>query len=219
MKRLEHLVERGKSDFKPGHGLGFRFMNDFKVRLSDRIKLFECQATLYESGWFDSSDSGPIGRDGKDWNKLAGVSFMTLNPKTWPKNRNSVLIGFRPGGTVENKTWEVALYVNDKVGGFKFSDPIKLPIEAPGVSMELVEFLGAGGDNVSPCVSRLLGVYGAYVQDEYHFYLTDGEHEVSVFTDDVLTEACMRVKVGPWFGGNRKAPKNIAICAKLDVFI
>lgn len=97
-----HKCLKGKENYKPGHGDIPGFRNKGFTLLFD----------IPKTAWFDPTDTGPIGSDGKDWNKLAGMSFIhPLMPWTWIKNSNSAMIAWRPA---ETKGWfEVTAYTND----------------------------------------------------------------------------------------------------------
>jgi len=110
---ITHECKLGKHDYKPGHGSFISFRN----------KGFEMVFSLPASAWFDPTSDGPLGSDGKDWNKVGGVSFINpFKPWTWRKNSNSAMIAWRP-----NKTFglfEVCAYTNDEKGRHDTSSAI-----------------------------------------------------------------------------------------------
>jgi len=98
-----HKCLQGKHNYKPGHGNFPSFKN----------KGFAMLFSIPKTAWFDPTENGPIGRDGKDWNKVGGVSFINpFQPKTWRKNASSAMIAWRP--SERTGLFEVCAYTNDK---------------------------------------------------------------------------------------------------------
>ncbi|CAH1002360.1 hypothetical protein LEM8419_03267 [Neolewinella maritima] len=166
---IPHLVRAGAHDYSPGHGFS----------LTRGVVGFELTFFLPESAWFDPSDEGPLGRDGKDWNKVGGISYLSLwRPGTYPKNRHAVLVGMRPGLTPGD--FEVCAYTNAADGSWE---------AGPSVAI-------TAGDTVH--------VEARIEQDQVTYLLTTASgSQTTVHRFEPLTYA---VPVGPWFGGNRESP-------------
>ena len=163
---LKRIVNKGKHDYTPGHkGVGFK--NEGYTVIFN----------IPESAWFDPTSNGPIQSDGKDWNKIAGVSFINpFNPSTWPKNVNSALIAWRPA--IEYGWFEVCAYTNDHKGKWTTSEPI------------LIE--GGKGGAATVDVGRRDVKYTLQGKTFTH--------------KNSLKRSRLTIAVGPWFGGNRTAP-------------
>ena len=104
----KHTVDQDRKDFSPGHRRDFhRDPEGFTLRL------------MFDGGsWFDPTPNGPLGRDGKDWNKAGGLTtFHPWKWWTWKNNASAALVGFRPHNTPG--MWEIAGYVNDEHGGHR----------------------------------------------------------------------------------------------------
>lgn len=164
---VKRIVKFSRHNYSPGHR-GFNFKNKGYTLLFD----------IPESAWYDRTEYGPIGRDGMDWNKLAGVSFINpLNPFSWPKNVNSALIGWRPA--LERGVFEVCAYTNDHKGGWITSEPV---LYKSGVG-------GAATVNVG--------------RRDVKYFL----HGKQFVHKESLKRSRLTIAVGPWFGGNRTSPQ------------
>jgi hypothetical protein len=164
-----HTVQRGSHDYKPGHGL----------QLKGTRSGYNLQGIIPTEAWYDPSIVGPLGSDGRDINKLGGVStFSFFRPVSLAKNRNSALVGWRPADQVG--FFEVYAYTNDRKGGFK-ADLLG--------TVEGYQFFTVRCDiqRRDRTVTYQLIELQAFVK-----------HDLRAFVN--------QVNVGPWFGGNRTAP-------------
>ncbi len=164
-----HLVQAGAHDYAPGHGFS----------LNKGVIGFNFAVALPETAWFDPSVDGPLGRDGRDWNKAGGVSYLSLwRPGTYPKNRHAALLGMRPGTTPGR--FEVCAYTNDAEGSW-----------VTGAILDV-----SAGDTV---------YVSARIKEGQLTYrlTTPTERQTTVHRFEPLPYA---VPVGPWFGGNRESP-------------
>jgi len=180
--RLEkHSVIAGSHDFNPGHGLQFDSASD--------DEFFELSFRFDQDAWFDPSAAGPIQRDGQDWNKLGGVSYLNyFQPSSWPKNVCAALIGWRPHAS---GAFEWCLYVNRADGSFVFSEP------------QLVQ----ANEQITVKVDILEGEILAKPIDRDKSF-TPMRIKASIL-------GSLRVNVGPWFGGNRPSPRNMTLWTRL----
>ena len=141
--------------------------------------------------WFDPSTQGPLGTDGKDWNKLAGVStFSYFRPSSWAKNKNSALVAWRPDP--ERERYQLAAYTNDRRGGFEF---------VPLMTVDALEYFEIRVD-----IQRRDRTVSYQVADR------------RVFVSMPLRVYSKQLPVGPWFGGNRTSPNTHTIlCEMLNI--
>lgn len=173
-----HRVQDGDHDYVPGHGFS----------LERKVIGFDFVLSLPASAWFDPSEEGPLGRDGKDWNKAGGISYLSLwRPGTYPKNRHAALVGMRPGTSPQ--TFEVCAYTNDAEGSWE-----------TGPAMTFVT-----GDTV---------YVSARIEEGQVTYrlTTPSETQTTVHRLEPLAYA---VPVGPWFGGNRESPVSHEVHTRL----
>lgn len=197
-------VKKGKHDFKPGSGLSF-WTGDHSISTKyidsgGSLELFSIKCEFQEDCWFDPSPEGPIQRDGKDINKLGGLSCGNLfSPKTWPKNRNSILVGFRPAEV--KGLIELHGYVN-------FEDGSHNSI-----------FLGAvdTGENVVVTAS-LMKQKGRDLEASFHTSTKSyvGVENIPFSIVDQGGFFDFTVTVDPWFGGNRKSPQEMSLFVKQE---
>ena len=155
------------------------------------VETFTLSLKLSADAWFDPTAAGPIGIDGMDWNKAGGLSFASLwQPGSWRLNSQSALIGWRPA---EGGGFAWCLYVNHADASFTFSEAQPLAAEA--------------------CVRVRVTVEADCVTAAWR-----GE-EGRVRSVSIPAEILggRRVGVGPWFGGNRAAPQEMGIWARLVV--
>lgn len=109
----EHYVREGRHNYTPGHG------NFPKCKNGG----FDLKLMIPPSAYFDPTKDGPLGVDGKDWNKAAGISFIhPLKPSTWRKNAASAIIAWRPNEVPG--MFELAAYTNDNKAKWTVSEPI-----------------------------------------------------------------------------------------------
>lgn len=172
-----HVVTAGAHGFSPGH--------EKRLRSAGRPDTFRLSLKLLAGAWFDPSDDGPIRRDGMDWNKAGGVSYLSLwRPGTWRMNAAAAMIGWRPaaGGDF---AW--CLYVNRDDASFAFSE---------------AQSLAAG-----ECVSVTVVVEADCVTARWRDGA--GVQRSMAIEADILRGR--RIAVSPWFGGNREAPMDFAL--------
>lgn len=180
---INHEVQKGKKDYKPGH----------KFFLKRKIRRFNLRFLITASAWFDPTDAGPLGSDGGDQNKIAGVSFVRLfSPGSWAKNKNSVIVTWRPA---EQPGWfEVNAYTNDKKGGFKYGD-----------------FFLVEADSFCD-VEVLISDHGA----ASFFFEVPGRH--TIMEVDGFDPRGRAIPIGPWFGGNNASPTKHVIGTDFKVY-
>lgn len=185
-------VDKGKHDYKPSAGLNLGL-----IKRDARLHAFTVTFSLTEAAWFNPTDKGPIGTDGKDWNKIGGYSYARLfSPSSWPKNRNAVLVGWRP--TVLPGVFEYCLYVNDADGGFTASEPIVVAANEL-VTASIVVFADRMQGNIA--------LHSAHIRDGVRLILERTTYRS--LTAQVLLP--IKYRVGTWFGGNRTAPHDHVI--------
>ena len=173
-----HLVEAGDHDYAPGHGFS----------LNRRVIGFDFAFSLPETAWFDPSDDGPLGNDGKDWNKAGGISYLSLwRPATYPKNRSAALVGIRPAP--EPGIFEVCAYTNAADGSWETGNMLAF----------------SAGDTVF--------VSARIVKGKVSYRITTPL--ASETTEHRLEPLTYAVPVGPWFGGNRESPIGHRIFTRL----
>lgn len=177
MTALEkHTVKKGKHNYTPGHGLGIRL----------RQHGFRLKAMIPSDVWYDPKPKGPLGSDGKDINKLGGISyFHPLKPWTWKPNKCAVMFGWRPSN--QRGYFEIHAYSNDRKGGH--------------VSQRLTT-VKAG--------EKLLMTCGRWDRDKTMSFLMNGREAILP-----VCPRDFQFNVGPWFGGNRPAPHNHSIFTRL----
>lgn len=163
---LDHSVRQGRHDYSPGHGnLPCRAKSSFGLTFS-----------IGADAWFDPSQKGPIGRDGKDWNKLGGYSYFSpFRPRTWAKNASAALIGWRPSD--QPGRFEISAYTNDAKKGWRVT---------PVMTVKADEVIHVEVIVRRPSVT----------------YKFDGKEAVV----HPFRPWGWCLPVGPWFGGNRTAP-------------
>lgn len=172
-----HAVGAGTHSFSPGH--------EKRLRSAGSPDTFQLSLKLPPGAWFDPSDAGPIQRDGMDWNKAGGVSYLSFwRPGTWRMNAAAAMIGWRPalGGDF---AW--CLYVNREDASFEFSAPQPLP--------------------AGTCVSVTVVVAPDCVTARWR----DGSGQECSFAIEAAILLGRRIAVSPWFGGNREAPMDITL--------
>ena len=170
---ITHRVNAGESDYWPGHGHLPRRARGFRVSLS-----------LSASAWFDPSEAGPIQRDGRDWNKAAGVSWFSVwKPKTWRKNHCAAIIAWRPSEL--KGVFELAAYTNDERGGRQVSHLGTVHADHPAHFI-----VDAEHGRVS---YRRVDAHG---RPYTNLIATNHDLKIHPWT----------LPVGPWFGGNRDSP-------------
>ena len=173
-----HEVQAGNHDYRPGHGFS----------LDRRVSGFDLALSLPASAWFDPSARGPLGRDGKDWNKAGGISYLSLwRPGSYPKNRSSALVGMRPAEGPG--TFEVCAYTNAADGSWETG--------------EVLVF--SAGDTV----------YVSARLREGKVTYRIGTTALSQTTVHPLEPLTYAVPVGPWFGGNRESPSDHRVYTRL----
>lgn len=144
------------------------------------VRSVEVRFRIPREAWFDPTEDGPIQRDGKDWNKVGGISYVKpLKWRTWFKNSCAAMIAWRPAETAAR--FEVCLYVNREDRTWDTSPAVEI---AAGVDVEAV-VLVQGVSVVSASLA------GAFAWTDVNPYSIRG---VSA------------MEVGTWFGGNRPAP-------------
>ena len=190
-------VKKGRHDFRPNTGL--RITTGSKIIRNKQEKntsLFDIKFLFKENCWFDPTINGPIQRDGKDINKLGGVSFGNLfKPKQWPKNKNSILVGFRPSDV--KGFIELHGYINYTDGSFSsvYLGAVAVDTQASvSVSYRLVD-------------SKLevdFSLTGDGVTSTEQLSLVWGDNHWGNFA----------INVDTWFGGNRKAPQKMNLLVK-----
>lgn len=171
---INHKVKKGKKNYKPGHGLGLGLVKGG----------YKLTFVIPKSAWYNREPDGPLGRDGRDINKLGGVSYFNpLNPRTWPKNHDAALVGWRPG--IEQGSFEIFAYVNDTKGGHQ------------------AELLGivSGGE-------KCLVVCGRWDRKKAVSYRMNGI-EIRL----PVRRRNFQINVGPWFGGTLPAPFDMELQA------
>jgi hypothetical protein len=192
-------VKADKHDYKPSPGLGLGC-----VDANARLHAFTVSFQMTASAWFDPTVNGPLGADGKDWNKLGGYSYaQLLSPSTWPKNRNSAIMAWRPIN-IQNM-FEYCLYLNDGEGGFSTSEPALVGIhEIITANVVVFEDREKLTNNIALYVKSFIN--GSYVN------LGDMSHQSMSL--NILKP--LKYRIGTWFGGNRTAPVSNQIHVDLD---
>lgn len=206
MRKIKRFtVKSGNHDFDKNHGwwpIGLR-----KLRYWYQSNIYCNLFTVMDvdiDGWFNPGADGPIQIDGKDWNKLCGVTFFNIwRPLTWPKNRNSVMVGFRP--TKHEGLWELGLYVNHADGSFDF----KALEHSEGQSFIFHKSYGVLVDLKKDNNGR--GMVTASVMMKDSFTGMKSQLYMKGLSDLLDSRWTLGMHVGPWFGGNRKAPNAISI--------
>lgn len=179
----QHSVVAGSHDFTPGHGL--------ELTKTTENEFFELRFRIEKDAWFDPSAKGPIQRDGLDWNKLGGVSYLNyFQLSSWPKNVRAALIGWRPH---PSGSFEWSLYVNRADGSFVFSEA---QLVRPGDQVDVRVDIGKSVIEAKP-----LNASKTFMPLRI---------EASIL-------GSARVNVGPWFGGNRPAPQDMDLWTLLRV--
>lgn len=142
--------------------------------------------SLTQSMWFSREDPDyQGGNDVFDWNKIAGVTgFFSSN------STNALMFAWRPAEELEG-TFEIAGYVNDKDGAH---------------SGETILFATVGTEYEGEAVWS--GDYAVFKlrevgEDEFSF--------VSMPLNRLPWYKRFYREIGPWFGGNQKAHKEMKL--------
>ena len=176
-----HAILTGRHLSSPGHPK--------RLAPASAPDTFQLSLKLPSDAWFDPSDAGPLQRDGLDWNKAGGLSYLSpWRPGTWRMNAAAAMIGWRPapdGGFA----W--CLYVNHADASFTYSEAQPLAADACLTVTVVTE---------PDCVTAT-------------FHQPDGSKASLSIPADILLSR--RIPVSPWFGGNREAPQDITLYTDL----
>lgn len=161
----EYAVKAGKHDFTP-NAFPFPYFG---------VREYEFSIRFDSSAWWSIEDENyHHGTDIFDWNKVGGLTnYLSAN------NKQSVLIGWRPAP--EYMVMEIAAYVNDASGKFKFGPARKIAVETSAT--------------------------GTIKQFGDVAYFNYGDTIVSM----TAKKAFVTREVQAWFGGNRPAHKDMVI--------
>lgn len=151
---------------------------------------FAARLTISAGSWFDPSDDGPIQRDGRDWNKLAGLHWTT-GFATVANHRNSALLAYRPAPSPDS--FELAFYQNPPADGFRAD---ALGTVAADSAVEVVARCTAG---------------------TWTLHTTLAADTLTVVSE-VDRDAWVRWNVNTWFGGNRVAPVRQEVSIRFAAF-
>ena len=180
MKRRS--IREGSRNYLPKYSKIPRFTSDdvyFRLRV-----LFDV------IGYYSPTQDGPLGKDGKDINKLGGItSFDPLHPlTTWKQNSCAVMVGFNPN---EKKGyWNVFAYTNDENLGWQ------------------QQLLTTVNSNTLVIIDCKVSAGKAY------YSLDQGENWIAILDADLRW---IKWFVGPYHGGNKPSPVRGIIYSKIEL--
>ena len=179
-----YSVRAGKHDFDGGYGLDLSRIGDGEEQS------FTMRFSLDSAAWFDPRGAGPLGRDGKDWNKLGGLSYFSLGSfGTYKKNANAALIGWRPAE--EPYRFEWCLYVNP----------------APDAGRRFA--YAQAGETLT--ADEAVCVRVDILTDRVTATCASGTHDFADLSLPYAIRRRWRVNVSPWFGGSLPAPQDLSL--------